>query len=686
MAKNTIIDGIGASEHLDSSGESLSIKGMDISSLGGPDSILNWEHGSKERPSQVVGKVTFARKILEKSDAKNKRELYFWNKVKKPFVYIKAELFDGLGHSGAQDVVAMLKYKNKDKGENSRLVVGFSVEGGKIEKEGMTVTKSIARDIAITVKPCNKVCDAELIEGDVDEDFLYKNQGWDCEILKKGDFVINSKGYRELILEKIAKGDVLKIKTRSDEEEKNEKKTFGSLGDKENWRAGDQIKYKDKKSGPPKWNEVYKTDNNMRKALIAGMMGGTPDSKTGMAALSSEDLKGNKIKIKKSEDPSDIIQVNPKTFHEKIDKFRNMNDMNRANVHPYSDEEYSQMQTFMTRDGKSGYAIKNNNELVSVHSSERGRGDHLVGHAVKMGATRLDAYDIGGKLPSLYGKHGFQETGRYVFDPKYADPSNQVLNTHRPDFVEMSIPDNFKKIKKNTPLQKGQAPIQFTNLAGQSRPESDVPEITTLPQAYRFQMEMGEDSEVSPSTHGMAIVTAEGKRRTMSAEPSQTKEQMMETKGRGNYPTTKYHEAFHDHINKIDEKYPKLKGHSQSLVRYALDNFFHPDDRLVMTRYLKDNQGYEENINEEALTHFSDFRTNPDLRDALNSYNDLGEEGNIQRQTRIKKAMKKLLPWANSITEEDMKKIHNEYLKRDKGISPAPVVQKIKPGASGRKD
>lgn len=205
MKKNTIIDGIAASEHLDSSGESLSIEGMDISSLGGPDSILNWEHGSKEKPSQVVGKVTFARKIMKEKDAKNKREAYFWNKIKKPFVYIKAELFDGLGHSGAQDVAAMLKYKNKDKGENSRLVVGFSIEGGKIEKKGMQVVKSIARDVAITVKPCNKVCDAELIEGDFDDDFLYKNNVFECEILKKTHFDIkkeNGEGQEDLFFKK----------------------------------------------------------------------------------------------------------------------------------------------------------------------------------------------------------------------------------------------------------------------------------------------------------------------------------------------------------------------------------------------------------------------------------------------------------------------------------------------------
>jgi len=294
MKKNTIIDGIAASEHLDSSGESLSIEGMDISSLGGPDSILNWEHGSKDRPSQVVGKVTFAKKIMKKDGAKTKREKYFWNKIKKPFVYIKAELFDGIGHSGAQDVAAMLRYKNKDKGEESRLVVGFSIEGGKMDKKGMVVTKSIARDVAITVKPCNKVCDAELIEDNDDEDFLYKNQDFDCEILEKGSVKINTSAYRDLILSDIKKSTV----------GNTTKRIFSSGEEPETLRTGDKILHnktgsmrtgKDIYNDPKTWEspekkKPYGTENSMRKALIAGMMAGSPDSLSGGAALAAEEL------------------------------------------------------------------------------------------------------------------------------------------------------------------------------------------------------------------------------------------------------------------------------------------------------------------------------------------------------------------------------------------------------------
>ena len=548
MGNNTIIDGIAASEHLDSSGESLSIEGMDISSLGGPDSILNWEHGSKDRPSQVVGKVTFARKIMKKSDAKNKREVYFWNKIKKPFVYIKAELFDGLGHSGAQDVAAMLKYKNKDKGKNSRLVVGFSIEGGKIEKKGMQVTKSIARDVAITVKPCNKVCDAELIEGDFDDDFLYKNQSWDCEILSKGEILTKSISYRNLIVKDIKKnGDAVEAYQKK----YNQIRREGGLKEnkKRNSKKKEIEKLANKKINTSTtentWNSSEK--NNMRKALIAGVMSGTPDSLTGGAALAAECLEG------------------------------------------------------------------------------------------------------------------------------------KIQNTSKPK-------KNKKKIDKS--IKKGQAPIQFTQLAGKSKPQSEVPILSNPMQAARFQKELGDD--VPSSSEGMAMVTGQGKRRAISMEPSQTQKEMAQTKGRGNFPTAQYHEGFHDHINKIDQKYPELKDHTQSLMRYALDNFFHPQDRGSMLKYLKDTQGYKENVNEEALAHFSDFRTSPSLRNNFNTFHDLGKKGNLQRQTRIKSSMKKLNNWANTVGLDDMKKIHANYQEKD-AIAKLPIEkqkemvkpERFKPGESG---
>lgn len=62
----------------------------------------------------------------------------------------------------------------------------------------------------------------------------------------------------------------------------------------------------------------------------------------------------------------------------------------------------------LTADGRSGYAIRPNGELVMVFSTMRGRGDLLVADAVANGATHLDCF--AGYLPALYGRHGFVTT------------------------------------------------------------------------------------------------------------------------------------------------------------------------------------------------------------------------------------------------------------------------------------
>lgn len=279
----TIVDGIAASEHLDSSGECLSIEGMDISSLGSADSILNFEHNSKQHPAQVCGKVTFAKKIFKKSDCSNDRERYFWDFCKKPFVYVKGELFDhpDLDHDGARNVAALLRYDNRDKGEKARRLISFSIEGGKIEKKGMNVTKSIARDLALTVKHCNKMCIAEIMDDIKERKDLYKRE--------QDQTIPELTGvYRELIPD-------LKKNQHQDYQEKVE----GFKDSKSFKQKEDQAKKITDISVKPTLKSLS-VKNNMRKTLIAGMMGGSPDSKTGMAALASEEIVGQK-KVKKNE-------------------------------------------------------------------------------------------------------------------------------------------------------------------------------------------------------------------------------------------------------------------------------------------------------------------------------------------------------------------------------------------------
>jgi hypothetical protein len=105
----------------------------------------------------------------------------------------------------------------------------------------------------------------------------------------------------------------------------------------------------------------------------------------------------------------------------------------------YTPEEYALMRTFLTKDRGSGFAIKGGDELVSVFSGPRGRGDLLSREAVARGARRLDNFDIEGKLPELYGRAGFMETQRYPYDPAYAGELSDFVNRSQPDVVFMDL-------------------------------------------------------------------------------------------------------------------------------------------------------------------------------------------------------------------------------------------------------
>lgn len=161
-ALGTLIHGVAASEALDSSGERIIISGLDISSL--PESgVLNYEHKS-DTPSQVVGKILKAKKIFSEADCETPEEIYFWNMVKIPYIYIMGELFDTVGHDGAKEVAALLRYDSQARNaeRTGKNVVNFSVEGSKLDKQGQEITRSLARKVTITVAACNKQAIAEI--------------------------------------------------------------------------------------------------------------------------------------------------------------------------------------------------------------------------------------------------------------------------------------------------------------------------------------------------------------------------------------------------------------------------------------------------------------------------------------------------------------------------------------------
>lgn len=183
----TFIHGIAASENIDSSGERISIMGMDISSLD-KDGVFNWEHKA-DQPGQIVGKVLKARKIFSDADCEDDHQMYFWNKCKTPFLYVMGELMDDYKES-AKEVAGMFRYDADHKEQNDRTVMNFSIEGAKIEKQGMDIVKSIARKVTLTAMPCNKAAIAEMVstapqkpkKNSIDE--LFKTEEVQAELFK----------------------------------------------------------------------------------------------------------------------------------------------------------------------------------------------------------------------------------------------------------------------------------------------------------------------------------------------------------------------------------------------------------------------------------------------------------------------------------------------------------------------
>ena len=115
-----------------------------------------------------------------------------------------------------------------------------------------------------------------------------------------------------------------------------------------------------------------------------------------------------------------------------------------ATVDVHEPEEYLDCDLYLAEDGRSGFAIKDKNELISVFSyGGVHAGDAMVVKAVEQGARRLDCFDTGnGFLPRLYGRHGFQPVARVRWNDEYAPDDWDYGRLGRPDVVAMAITDH----------------------------------------------------------------------------------------------------------------------------------------------------------------------------------------------------------------------------------------------------
>jgi hypothetical protein len=86
----------------------------------------------------------------------------------------------------------------------------------------------------------------------------------------------------------------------------------------------------------------------------------------------------------------------------------------------YSRDELAQMHLYLLKGHKAGFALKDGNDIVSVHNNSdiRGLGKFFMEAAKSAGGTKLDHFD--GFLSGLYRKNGFVDVYEiYQWDETY---------------------------------------------------------------------------------------------------------------------------------------------------------------------------------------------------------------------------------------------------------------------------
>lgn len=126
-------------------------------------------------------------------------------------------------------------------------------------------------------------------------------------------------------------------------------------------------------------------------------------------------------------------------FHRAISKAKAASPYGAA-VYVYKPKEYAGFRLFLDAAGTSGFAVKEDGDIVSVFSAGGGAVHSMLALAVQQGGKKLDCFDT--VLPRIYAKNGFVETGRVPWDDQYKPPDwsyerFKKYNDGRPDVVFM---------------------------------------------------------------------------------------------------------------------------------------------------------------------------------------------------------------------------------------------------------
>lgn len=176
LKKSVIVAAVLSAETPDTTGEILNVKNADISTLKTGTAPLNTEHinpddiDKKEGDNEfkgfntVVGRVVDAKKIFSEADCDNQYELKAWNELQVPMIFGYCEFFDGPdAHDNAKAAASLVRMAHKNGFDH---MIGFSVEGQILKREGNHLAETVIKRVAATAKPANK---AARIEGVVQD-------------------------------------------------------------------------------------------------------------------------------------------------------------------------------------------------------------------------------------------------------------------------------------------------------------------------------------------------------------------------------------------------------------------------------------------------------------------------------------------------------------------------------------
>ena len=129
----------------------------------------------------------------------------------------------------------------------------------------------------------------------------------------------------------------------------------------------------------------------------------------------------------------------------------------------YSPQELARMDLYILKGHNAGFAIKDGDDIVSVHNNSelRGLGNEFMGKAKEVGGARLDHFD--GFLSGLYRKHGFADVYEILqWDEQYKpeswnyDPIN-IMNPETSVYSEalssLSYDDPSSLPNEETPVE-----------------------------------------------------------------------------------------------------------------------------------------------------------------------------------------------------------------------------------------